>query len=80
LFLIFYKNQLRKLIIKIRASPLKREKFQQQCNALNLPMLELIPDIKTRWNSTEIMIERALKLRQVCIFDMIKNIKYQINN
>jgi hypothetical protein len=64
------------LIIKIRASPLKREQFQQQCNALNIQILELIPDIKTRWNSTEMMIERALKLRQVCIFDMIKNKKY----
>ncbi|CAB5382552.1 unnamed protein product [Rhizophagus irregularis] len=51
-------------IVRIRASPQRRERFQQQCVAIELPELELLPDIKTRWNSTEIMIERALKLRQ----------------
>ncbi|GBC12416.2 zinc finger BED domain-containing protein 1-like [Rhizophagus irregularis DAOM 181602=DAOM 197198] len=59
---VIYK--LRKLVVRIRASPQRRERFQQQCVAIELPELELLPDIKTRWNSTEIMIERALKLRQ----------------
>lgn len=59
------KPKLRKLVVKIRASPQRRERFHQQCVAAKLPSLELIPDIKTRWNSTELMIERALKLRQV---------------
>jgi hypothetical protein len=51
-------------VVKIRASPQRREHFYQQCVATNLPELELIPDIVTRWNSTDIMLERALKLRK----------------
>ena len=52
------------MVIKVRSSPQRRERFKQQCNATNIPELELIPDVKTRWNSTEMMIERALKLRE----------------
>jgi hypothetical protein len=51
-------------VVKIRASPQRREHFYQQCIATNLPELELIPDIVTHWNSTDIMLERALKLRK----------------
>ncbi|CAB4431899.1 unnamed protein product [Rhizophagus irregularis] len=42
---IIYK--LRKLVVRIRASPQRRERFQQQCVAIELPELELLPDIKT---------------------------------
>ncbi len=51
--------------MKIRASPQRWEKFKQQCIAADIESLELIPDVSTRWNSTEIMIERALILKQV---------------
>lgn len=57
--------KLRKLVVKIRASPLRRERFCQQCKAVNVKELQLIPDIKTRWNSTYDMIERAIFLREV---------------
>lgn len=50
--------------MKIRASPQRRERFYQQCADLEISKLELIPDIRTRWNSTEFMIERALKLKE----------------
>ncbi|EXX50781.1 hypothetical protein RirG_267610 [Rhizophagus irregularis DAOM 197198w] len=49
--------KLRKVIVKIRASPQRRKKFKQQCIAANMVPLELIPDVSTRWNSTEIMLE-----------------------
>ncbi|CAB5363041.1 unnamed protein product [Rhizophagus irregularis] len=57
-------TKLRTLIIKIRASPQKKEKFKRQCIALNIKPLELIPDVKTRWNSTHNMIKRAIILRE----------------
>ena len=52
------------MVIKVQLSPQRCKRFKQQCNATNIPELELIPDVKTRWNSTEMMIERALKLRE----------------
>jgi hypothetical protein len=58
---------LRKLIVKIRASPQKREKFSKQCDILNLSKKELIIDVKTRWNSTYNMLERAFEYQEVYI-------------
>jgi hypothetical protein len=60
--------KLRKIIIKIRASPQRRERFKQQCVAADVKSLELIPDVVTRWNSTNDMIARVLELKQVCIY------------
>jgi len=54
-------------VIKIRSSPQRRERFKNQCIAANIKVLELIPDVSTRWNSTDDMMERALLLKQVCI-------------
>ncbi|CAB5175595.1 unnamed protein product [Rhizophagus irregularis] len=56
--------KLRKIVVKIRASPQLREHFKQQCTAVNIKPLELIPDVSTRWNSTDDMITRALELKQ----------------
>jgi len=53
--------------VKIRASPQRREKLARQCEATNQKALELIADVKTRWNSTSDMIDRALILRVVCM-------------
>ena len=59
--------KLRKLIVKIRSSPQKREKFSRHCGLYdeNKKSLNLILDVRTRWNSTYLMLNRALKLREV---------------
>ncbi|CAH1763824.1 8132_t:CDS:2, partial [Entrophospora sp. SA101] len=57
-------KKLRKLVVKIRSSPQRRERFSRQCIALNINDLQLIPDIKTRWNSSFEMMKRALLLRE----------------
>ena len=56
------------LITKIRSSLLRREQFARQCKffGLNNPK-ELVLDVKTRWNSTYSMIERALELSDVSL-------------
>jgi hypothetical protein len=40
------------------------EKLARQCEALEIPAKQLIDDVKTRWNSTFLMLERALELRE----------------
>ncbi|CAG8766898.1 7840_t:CDS:2, partial [Rhizophagus irregularis] len=54
--------KLRILVTKIRASPQRRERFSMQCTVLKIKDLELIPDIRTRWNSTYMIMNRALYL------------------
>ncbi|GBC19616.2 zinc finger BED domain-containing protein RICESLEEPER 2-like [Rhizophagus irregularis DAOM 181602=DAOM 197198] len=56
--------KLRKLIVKIRASPQRQEKFACHAEAAGLKELQLILDVKTRWNSTHNLLERALKMRE----------------
>ena len=60
--------KLRKLIVKIRASPQRKERFNRQSNLYSKTSLNLILDVKTRWNSTYLMLERALKLQEVSNF------------
>ena len=49
--------KLRKLIVKIRSSPQRREEFRCWCDlhsSVNpsIKVLNLVLDVKTRWNST----------------------------
>ena len=62
--------KLRKLIVKIRASPQRKERFDRQSNLYSRNSLNLILDVKTRWNLTYLMLERALKLQvdQIVLF------------
>src|ERR1044071_6026080 len=59
--------KLRKLIVKIRASPQRKERFDRQSNLYSRNSLNLILDVKTKWNSTYLMLERALKLQEVLL-------------
>ena len=49
--------------MKIRLSPRRHERFAHRCEDLGVAPKELIVDVKTRWNSTFLMLERALELR-----------------
>ena len=56
--------RLRNLVVGVRASPQRREEFVRQCKATKILPKELVVDVRTRWNSTHEMIERALELRK----------------
>jgi len=60
--------KLRLLIVKIRSSPQQKEKFARRCKFFSIQSLNVILDVKTRWNSTYLMLDRALKLREVSSF------------
>jgi len=56
--------KLRKLVVKIRLSAQRREMLARQCGAPpGSASKGLILDVKTRWNSTFLMLQRALELR-----------------
>jgi hypothetical protein len=52
-------------VVKVRASPQKKLDFHDRCVEIGLQPLNLILDVKTRWNSTFEMLTRAVQLRTV---------------
>ncbi|CAB4496358.1 unnamed protein product [Rhizophagus irregularis] len=56
--------KLRILIKKIKASVQQVDKFKAQCKVANVPNLNVILDVRTRWNSTYDMLVRARKLKE----------------
>lgn len=51
--------------IQIRASSLRRQRFENILESLGQKTLQLLRDVETRWSSTYLMIERAFVLREV---------------
>jgi hypothetical protein len=54
----------RKIVVKVRNSHLLEEALTRQCGAQNMDPVNLILDVKTRWNSTYAMLRRLLRLRR----------------
>jgi hypothetical protein len=50
-------------VLKIRSSAQRRNEFRDRCFRRGIPCREVIPDVRTRWNSTHAMIKRACELR-----------------
>ncbi|CAJ0643384.1 13116_t:CDS:10 [Entrophospora sp. SA101] len=59
--------KLRKLIVKIKSSPQRQERFSKACELANLKYKELILDIVTRWNSTYEMIMCAIEYKEITV-------------
>ena len=57
--------KLSRLIVKICFSPQRKEKFARRCKFFSIQSLNVILDVKTRWNSTYLMLDRVLKLQEV---------------
>lgn len=55
--------KLRKGIVAIRRSPQRRELFFRQCVAAGIHPKIVIRDVRTRWNATHAMTERAKELK-----------------
>lgn len=54
----------RKGVVAIRNSPKRRELFARQCIAAKIKPKIVLRDVRTRWNSTFIMLERGNQLKE----------------
>ncbi|EAU32787.1 predicted protein [Aspergillus terreus NIH2624] len=63
-FLSVITEKIRKITKFVNASPQRRERFQLTQRLESGSVYYLLLDCKTRWNSSYLMIRRALKLRQ----------------
>lgn len=57
-------SKLRKGVVSVRGSPQRREVLSRQCVAAHIQPKVVLRDVRTRWNSTHTMIERAIELRE----------------
>ncbi|KAM3221345.1 hypothetical protein P3L10_020613 [Capsicum annuum] len=53
-------EQIRQAVIYIRQSPARWKTFQECCVDENLAKKSLCLDVSTRWNSTYLMLNRAI--------------------
>lgn len=56
-------SKIRSAINGIRGSPQRRRQFEKICERLHTKNVVLIPDVKTRWNSTLDMLVRLKELK-----------------
>lgn len=68
--------KVRQIVRKFRQSPIKNEVLQKRVRAAFGKPLKVQLDCKTRWNSTEAMLERYLQLYD-CIDETLKELKIQ---
>lgn len=69
-------GNVRSIVRKFRQSPIKNEVLQKRVEAAFGKSLKLQLDCKTRWNSTEAMLERYLKLFD-CINETLVELKVE---
>jgi hypothetical protein len=55
--------------MQIRKSPQARAFFKQSCVEVNVPQLELLQWVQTRWASLHDFLDRIIKLQKVCHSD-----------
>ncbi|KAJ6643884.1 putative AC9 transposase, partial [Pseudolycoriella hygida] len=63
--------KMRKGVVAIRNSPQRRELFEKQCAVTGIKHKTLLRDVRTRFNATLTMMERAEEMKQP--FDMTLN-------
>jgi hypothetical protein len=59
--------KLRKCIVYIRTSSSRRQEYNRLCDVNKVKKKALVLNVKTRWDSTFAMLERALEMR--CVLD-----------
>lgn len=69
-------SELRRLIKNIRSSPQSTERFNAFLKFCSLSILKALLDTPTRWNSTVVMIERALELKRTSLANNFRSYNY----
>ena len=69
-------SELRRLIKNIRSSPQSTERFNAFLKFCSLSILKALLDTPTRWNSTLVMIERALVLKRISRANNFRSYNY----
>ncbi|CAG7786412.1 unnamed protein product, partial [Allacma fusca] len=57
-------DRLKRAVTKIRKSNILRDSMTHFCETLKIPKLQLLQDMKVRWNSTLKMLQRCIDLRK----------------
>lgn len=58
-------NSVRSLVNYINTSSKRRQLYEEACHQLKIPHYILIKEMPVRWNSTYLMLERAIKMQKV---------------
>jgi hypothetical protein len=76
-------NKVRNLTIYINASPQRRQDFLNLQTHQSSPRLVPIQDVRTRWNSTYLMLQRAKRLQShldsFCLIKRLPDLKLNVD-